>query len=277
MTLQTDQIAQTTFFFHWRLSSQSYETSRFQTSGYVTTGLNCRLKLKHPFRECFISGYKERPHQKGRTLILLKLPSFPSNKFPFYCLTAQLIVFFSALVFHMHALNFPQRLDRRLNCKGISMHQSYASRSQEPGFSRSSQIHGRCPGTGEGTQCGQPVPKRRKRGEAPGLPFSSCPLGWLLGTWCLPPLVSQEQSCLGSAGPGFAHEGAPGWADARAHRNQDHSRAHSHMCAPTTPRERTHSPHFTHEETEVQRRMTHSFNFRSWAASQQNSSLGVFL
>ena len=202
--------------------------------------------------------------------------SIPSNKFPFSCLTAQLTVFSPALISHMHALNFPQRLDRQLNCKGISMHQTYSSRSWEPGFLGSSQIHGRRPGTGEGTQPGQPVPKGRKRGEAPGLPSARCPPGWLLGTWCPPPLVSQEQSCLGTAGLRLTHEGVPGWADGRAHRPQDHSRAHSHTCAPTTPWERTHSPRFTHKETEAQSRITHSFSSRSWAASQWNSNPGLF-
>lgn len=119
--------------------------------------------------------------------------------------------------------------------------------------------------------------QRKGKGEAPGLPSSSCPPGWLLGTWCPPPLVSQEQSCPGSAGPRPTREGVPGWADAGAHRPQDHSRAHSHTRAPTTPGERTHSPGVTHEETEAQSRMTHSFNSRSWAASQQNSNPRIFL
>ena len=56
-TLETDQIAQTKFCFpRWCLPSQSYETPRFQTSGYVTTGLSNRLKINHPFREFSIGG-----------------------------------------------------------------------------------------------------------------------------------------------------------------------------------------------------------------------------
>ena len=53
----------------------------------------------HPFtfREFFIDGVEEGLHQKGRTLVLLKSLSFPSNKFPFSCLTARLALFFSAL------------------------------------------------------------------------------------------------------------------------------------------------------------------------------------
>ena len=43
-------------FSCWRLPSQSYEATRFQTSSYVSTGLNYRLKLNHPFREFFIGG-----------------------------------------------------------------------------------------------------------------------------------------------------------------------------------------------------------------------------
>lgn len=84
-------------------------------------------------------------------------------------------------------------------------------------------------------------------------------------------------SCQGSAGPRPACEGVPGWADTGARRPQDHSRAHSHTRAPTSPGERTHSPRITHEETEAQSRMTHSFNSRSWAASQQNSNPRIFL
>ena len=41
---------------HWCLASQSYETIGFQTSSYVTTGLNYRPKINHPFREFFICG-----------------------------------------------------------------------------------------------------------------------------------------------------------------------------------------------------------------------------
>ena len=51
---ETAQIAQMTFCFLTDLPSQSYETTRFQTSGYVTTGLNYRVKINHPFREFFI-------------------------------------------------------------------------------------------------------------------------------------------------------------------------------------------------------------------------------
>ena len=65
--------------------------------------------------------------------------------------------------------------------------------------------------------------KKKKRGST-WPPLLQLPSRLALGNLVrLPPLVSQEQSCLGSAGPGFAHEGVPGWADARAHRNQDHS------------------------------------------------------
>ena len=51
---ETDQID--ILFSHWHLPSQSYKTTRFQTSVYVTTGLNYRLKINHPFREFFIGG-----------------------------------------------------------------------------------------------------------------------------------------------------------------------------------------------------------------------------
>ena len=43
-------------FFHWPLPFQSYETSGFQTSGYVTAALSYKLKINHPFREFFIGG-----------------------------------------------------------------------------------------------------------------------------------------------------------------------------------------------------------------------------
>ena len=43
-------------FSHWHLSSQSCETTRFQTFSCVTTGLNYRLTINHPFREFFIGG-----------------------------------------------------------------------------------------------------------------------------------------------------------------------------------------------------------------------------
>ena len=119
-------------------------------------------------------------------------------------------------------------------------------------------------------------PKEEKGGST-GLPSSSCPPAWLLGTRCPPPLVSQDQSCPGSAGPRPAREGVQGWADAGARRPQDHSCAHSHRPAPSTPGERTHSPRVTHKETEAQSRMPHSFNSRSWAASQQNSNPRLFL
>ena len=52
----------------------------------MTIGLSYRLKINHPFREFFIGGVKERPHQKGRTLALLKGQSpslFPLINFPF--------------------------------------------------------------------------------------------------------------------------------------------------------------------------------------------------
>ena len=43
-------------FFHWHLPFQSYETSGFQTSGYVTAGLSYKLKINHHFRDFFIGG-----------------------------------------------------------------------------------------------------------------------------------------------------------------------------------------------------------------------------
>ena len=32
------------------------KTTRLQTFGYMTTGLNYRLKINHPFKEFFIGG-----------------------------------------------------------------------------------------------------------------------------------------------------------------------------------------------------------------------------
>ena len=52
----------------------------------MNTGLNYRLKINNPFGEFFIGGVQERPHQKGRTLALLKGQSsslFPLINFPF--------------------------------------------------------------------------------------------------------------------------------------------------------------------------------------------------
>ena len=81
---ETDQID--ILFSHWHLPSQSYKTTRFQTSVYVTTGLNYRLKINHPFREFFIGGVKEGLCQKRRMLVLLKSQSlslFLLINFPF--------------------------------------------------------------------------------------------------------------------------------------------------------------------------------------------------
>ena len=79
--LETDQSALNDILFsHWCLPSQSYKTTRFQTSSYMTTGLNYRLKINHPFREFFIGRVYKRPCQKGRTLVLLKGQS--PSRFP---------------------------------------------------------------------------------------------------------------------------------------------------------------------------------------------------
>ena len=52
-----------------------------------------------PSENFSLVGYKKDSITKGRTLVLLKgrSPSFPSNKFPFSCLTARLALFFSSL------------------------------------------------------------------------------------------------------------------------------------------------------------------------------------
>ena len=96
---ETDQIAQMTIWAIVQIAQnnnfcfltgayllKATRPPQFQTSGYVTTGLSNRLKINHPFREFFIGGVKERPHQKGRTLALLKGQSpslFPLINFPF--------------------------------------------------------------------------------------------------------------------------------------------------------------------------------------------------
>ena len=55
VTLETDQIAQI-LFFHWHLPSQGYNTTGFQTSGHVASGLSYRLNMNHSFREFFVGG-----------------------------------------------------------------------------------------------------------------------------------------------------------------------------------------------------------------------------
>ena len=74
---------------HWHLSSQSFETTRFQTSGYVTI----------PSENLSSVGYKKDSVRKGERWFSLRATlSFHSNKFTFSCLTAQLAFFFSALI-----------------------------------------------------------------------------------------------------------------------------------------------------------------------------------
>ena len=82
-------------FSHWCPSSQSCETTRFQTSGYVTI-------LSENFSSV---GYKKDPYRKGGCWFFLRAItlSFPSNELPFSCLTAGLALFFSAFTLHSGA------------------------------------------------------------------------------------------------------------------------------------------------------------------------------
>ena len=56
-------------FFHWPLPFQSYETSGFQTSGYVTAALSYKLKINHPFREFFIGGVLKEETDRTRSIL----------------------------------------------------------------------------------------------------------------------------------------------------------------------------------------------------------------
>ena len=63
-------------FSHWCLSSQSCETTRFQTSGYVTI----------PSENFSLVGYKKDSIRKGGWLVLIKSQShsrYPLINFPF--------------------------------------------------------------------------------------------------------------------------------------------------------------------------------------------------
>ena len=79
---------------------QSCETTRFQTSGNMTTGLNYRLKINHLFREFFhwwairktLSEREDTGSPEGPVTL-----SFHSNKFPFLAWLS------SSLSFSLHS------------------------------------------------------------------------------------------------------------------------------------------------------------------------------
>ena len=76
------------------LSSQSCETTRFQTASYVTI----------PSENFSLVGYKKDSIRKGgRWFSVRANHPFSFNKFPFSCLTARLALFFSALALHSGA------------------------------------------------------------------------------------------------------------------------------------------------------------------------------
>ena len=107
VVLETDQIAQMASCYLTG-ACQSCETTRFQTSGYVTI----------PSESFSLVGYtlSEREDTgSSRGSVTL---SFPSRKFPFSCLTAQLAVFFSVLASQEPSYTVDRNVNWYRHCRG---------------------------------------------------------------------------------------------------------------------------------------------------------------